>query len=249
MSNQIDSEFIKAQYRSGIDNYIRLTKNLGLWASETYVIEKYFNQKDKILDLGCGTGRTTFALAKAGYTDVVGVDLTYEMIAEARKLNEYFDSSIEFLVGDACELKFEQAHFKAVLFSFTGLMSIPGQQNRNAALKEIHRILKPGGVFIFTTYDREASEQYLEFWKDEKERWKQGKQNKKLHDFGDIISKSKNESEEVFIHIPSKKEILTWLDDYGFDCLEAFMRSERFDESEEVVESSGDCLFFVATKR
>jgi len=168
--HKIGSEFIINQYRSGLKNYTDLTKEIGLWESERYVFDKYLSKKDKILDLGCGTGRTTFPLDKLGYTDIVGVDLTPEMIDIALELNNYFDSQVKFSIEDATKLSFSDSSFDTVIFSFNGLMSIPKAINRHKAVNEINRVLKESGIFIFTTHDREKEEHYFKFWKEEKEK-------------------------------------------------------------------------------
>lgn len=103
-----------------------------------------------------------------GYKNIIGVDLTPEMIFEAQKLNGYFDAHIDFRVGDALDLEFDDSYFDSIIFSFNGLMSIPGEANRVKALIEISRVLIEKGIFIFTTHDREQEEQFLEFWKGEK---------------------------------------------------------------------------------
>ena len=91
--SKIESDFIINQYRSGLKSYEKLTKDVGLWASEKYVFEKYLNQSDNILDMGCGTGRTTFPLDKSGYKKIIGTDLTPEMIQIAQELNISVDAS------------------------------------------------------------------------------------------------------------------------------------------------------------
>ena len=91
---KIESAFIINQYRSGVKNYSDFTKEVGLWKSENYVFEKYLSKSNFILDLGCGTGRTTIPLFKQGFKNIIGVDLTPEMIEEAQKLNNFFKTKL-----------------------------------------------------------------------------------------------------------------------------------------------------------
>ena len=245
---KIESEFIVNQYRSGIESYSDFTKEVGLWESEKFIFQKYLEKTDRILDLGCGTGRTTFPLSEMGYKNIIGVDLTPEMIFEAQNLNSYFDANIDFRVGDALHLEFDDSYFDSIIFSFNGLMSIPEEANRIKALIEISRVLIKNGIFIFTTHDREQEEQFLEFWKEEKEKWNLGNQNLTLFEYGDLITKSKNERSEIYIHIPNQDEIKKMLSKNGFSVVETFYRSERFNELEKVKSKSGECRFWVARK-
>jgi|GEM_PF-465917 len=245
---KIETGFIKDQYRSGIKNYSDFTKDVGLWASEQYVFQKYLSKSGKILDLGCGTGRTTFSLNALGFTNIIGVDLTPEMIAEAQTLNDYFSTKIDFRIGDAMNLEFDDASFESVIFSFNGIMSIPSQKARERALQEINRVIKHNGKFLFTTHDREHEEEYLEFWEEERQRWKTENQDARLHEFGDLITVSKNESRKIYIHIPNQTEIRKWLKANGFKIIETFYRSDQFQENEMVKSKSGPCRFWVAQK-
>lgn len=245
---KIESQFIKDQYRSGLESYRELTTDIGLWASEKHVFLKYLKKNGKILDLGCGTGRTTFALHNLGYKDIIGVDLTPEMIAIANELNTHFNTNIKYQVGDATCLELPDAMYDAVIFSFNGIMSIPNAVNRNKAMNEIHRVLKDSGIFIFTTHDREKEPQYFEFWKAEKQKWDSGLQNPTLYEYGDIIANSKNETKEIFIHIPDKAEVNALLKNNNLELIDTFYRSDTFTESEAVKAKSGECRFWVARK-
>lgn len=71
---------MKKVFHGAASVYADATKSLGLWQSEKYAFEKYLNQEDAILDIGCGTARTTFALYKKGFQNLTGNDLTPAML-------------------------------------------------------------------------------------------------------------------------------------------------------------------------
>lgn len=245
---KVDQDFVKQSFEGAINNYKQATENVGLWESEEFMFNKYFKRDKPILDVGCGTGRTTFGLYRRGYTNLVGVDLTPRMIETANQISKKEGLNIEFKQGDATDLEFADGSFVYALFSFNGLMQIPKRANRVKAMAEINRVLKPGGIFIFTTHDRDANEDFLEFWQEEKKRWKAGEQDPRLYDFGDRIADSKNENRDIFIHIPDREEILSCLEEAGFQHVEDFYRDDKFEESKEVKEITGECRFWVARK-
>lgn len=249
ITQKISTPFIIQQYQSGTESYKRYTTDVGLWESEKYVFGQYLQKSDKILDLGCGTGRTTFPLYTMGYEDIIGLDLTPEMIEIAKELNGHFGVEIPFEVADARALKFGEELFDVVIFSFNGLMSIPNIAEREKALQEIARVLKSGGLFIFTTHDRENEPTYFDFWKEEEKKWAEGKQRRDLHEFGDLITFSKNETREIFIHIPNQAEIVSFVQKADFEVVETFYRADRFEESQKVKEKSGECRFWVVRKK
>lgn len=246
---KIDNDFIVNQYTSGVGNYSEATKQVGLWAAERYVFQKYLRTTDHILDLGCGTGRTTYALYQQGYKDIVGIDLTPAMINAAQALKAHFQADLDFRVGNATALEFQAASFDAVIFSFNGIMSIPRAEQRRQALQEVQRVLRPGGYFIFTTHDRDKDENYFEFWEAQRQKWEAGERDNRVYEFGDLITSSKNEERQIYIHIPSRAEVWQELTRHGFTVQEIFYRSDRFREREQVLRVSGECRFWVAQKQ
>jgi len=247
--DKLTTDFVVLQYQTAIENYSAFTTEVGLWASERYAFEKHLKKTDKILDIGCGTGRTTFHLFRLGYQQITGIDFTPEMIAEAKALNESYQLNVVFKEGDARNLEYKDREFDAVIFSFNGMMFIPDSTHRKKALDEINRVLKGEGIFIFTTHDREKDANYFEFWKEQKRIWNEGQQDPKLYEFGDIITNSKNEERAIYIHIPNKEEIENFLEEGGFDVIETFYRSDKFEESEKVKAKSGECRFWITRKR
>jgi ubiquinone/menaquinone biosynthesis C-methylase UbiE len=141
---KVDTEFVRKSFTTEktVSDYTKAVREIGLWESEKIMIEKYFNPESRILDIGCGAGRTTIGLYKLGYHLVEGLDLSEAMIIQARRISKELNYNIAFSVGDAACLDFDDDTFDAALFSFNGIMQIPGRENRIKVLKEIRRILK-----------------------------------------------------------------------------------------------------------
>ena len=104
----------------------------------------------KILDLGIGGGRTTRFLLEIS-KDYTGIDYTPACVGVVRR--KYPEANA--LCGDARDLSaFEEADFEFVLFSFNGIDYVD-HQDRLKVFREIRRVLKPGGFFVFSTHNRD----------------------------------------------------------------------------------------------
>ncbi len=102
---------------------------------------------DTALELGCGTGTTTLKLAPS-VARYVATDVSSEMIAIGReKAAQEGVANVEFAVATPETVQAPDASFDAVLaFNLLHLV-----EDRAAALRSAHRLLKPGGVFISKT--------------------------------------------------------------------------------------------------
>ena len=245
---KVDTDFVKKSFTTEktVLNYTKAAKEIGLWESEKIMIKKYFNPKNRILDIGCGAGRTTIGLYELGYHLVEGLDLSEAMIVQAKRISEELNYNIAFSVGDVACLDYDDETFSVALFSFNGIMQIPGRENRIKVLKEIKRILKLKGYFLFTTHDRDSSKEYESFWKEEKKKWSLHLQEKSLHEFGDRVIKM--EERDIFLHFPTREEVISSLEEAGFILIEGVSRSELCEESAEVKKFSTDCVLWLVQK-
>ncbi|MBX3280278.1 MAG: ubiquinone/menaquinone biosynthesis methyltransferase [Acidobacteria bacterium] len=100
---------------------------------------------ERVLDLACGTGDITFALGeRLGRGEVHGLDITRGMIEiSERKRLERGVENVTFHLADIMNMPFEDASFDHITCGYA-LRNVPDVEG---ALREIRRVLKPGGKF------------------------------------------------------------------------------------------------------
>ncbi len=103
----------------------------------------------RCLDVGCGGGRYSFAMARMGAAEVVGVDVGEEGLADARRRAEAIGASnLQFRPASALDLPFEDGEFDFVCCSGV-LHHTPGVEQ---GLRECFRVLRPGGSMYILLY-------------------------------------------------------------------------------------------------
>jgi SAM-dependent methyltransferase len=112
----------------------------------------------RILELACGTGIVTRRLVAALPPDghLVATDLNADMIAVARA-HVPADPRVEWHPADACALPFGDGAFDVVICQF-GLMFFP---DKPAAMREVARVLAPGGRCIVSTWGTIAENEHI----------------------------------------------------------------------------------------
>lgn len=119
----------------------------------TFIQEKYevnilrkmsaIKNIENALEIGCGNGNGTKLIKKYfSAKNIIAIDLDKKMINIALKRNS--DTSVTFKVMDAAKLDFPDNYFDAV-FDLGVIHHISEWKN---CIKEVHRVLKPGGEFI-----------------------------------------------------------------------------------------------------
>jgi ubiquinone/menaquinone biosynthesis C-methylase UbiE len=110
-------------------------------------ISHLLNNSDTVLEVGCGTGTTALRLASS-VSRVIATDVSGEMIAIAReKATAQVCENVEFSVATIERAPGGDGAYDAVLaFSLLHLVA-----DRPSALAHVHRLLKPGGLFISKT--------------------------------------------------------------------------------------------------
>lgn len=100
--------------------------------------------KIRVLDLATGTGDLALTILKKrdNVSEVIGLDVAQKMlnIAESKKC----DARLHFGLGDACAIPYSDASFDVVTIAF-GIRNVT---NHLLALREMYRVLKPGGRLV-----------------------------------------------------------------------------------------------------
>lgn len=102
----------------------------------------------KILDLCCGTGDVLLDLQSVATTRVIGADFCHEMLISAQHKANRRGFYARLVEADALQLPFGDASLDAIAISF-GFRNLA---NYSAGLRELHRVLKPGGVLAILEF-------------------------------------------------------------------------------------------------
>ena len=128
---------------------------------EQAIARMNLKEDSRVLDLGCGSGWAVRLMAsRAKHGRVVGIDISDEMIAQARASSLEFPN-VEFRVASAQELPFADGEFTHAF----SMESIYYYADMAQALGEVRRVLAPGGLFaaVVDLYqENEPSHQWIE---------------------------------------------------------------------------------------
>ena len=124
-------------WASGVDNLDRTLATHGLEIKPT----------DRVVEIGCGMGRITRPLANRA-CHVVGLDVSAEMIERAQQALHDLPN-VELLVGNGCDLDGIADASADVVYSFIVFQHIPDPAITYGYIREIGRVLAPGGWALF----------------------------------------------------------------------------------------------------
>jgi demethylmenaquinone methyltransferase/2-methoxy-6-polyprenyl-1,4-benzoquinol methylase len=101
-----------------------------------------------VLDVACGTGDLSIELKRGSKADVIGSDFCRPMLSIAGEKSRELSLDIPYVEGDALNLPFIDSRFDALTIAF-GLRNLASFSD---GLKELHRVLKPGGKLVILEF-------------------------------------------------------------------------------------------------
>lgn len=141
-----------------------MAKNNMAFENICNILETYVDNEKSVLELACGTGQITFRMASKAHS-WEATDYSANMIKEAKKRSDkVMFKAIHFCVQDATNLTFDDEKFDVVIIA-NALHIMP---DPDAALREIHRVLKKDGILFAPTFVYEKGYSKLLIWLMEK---------------------------------------------------------------------------------
>lgn len=194
---------------------------------------RFAKNGDQILDVGCGNGRL-YQLFKDLSITFTGIDISSGLIDIAKET--YPEST--FIVSDMRELPLEDALFD-IVYSIAAVHHLPpeGQQQ---TLQEVHRVLKPGGLFVMTNWN------FLGRWtkkRIEKGRYLVG--DTPDHIIANFISGDKKTDEARHYWNIAPEQMTNMAEEVGFEVVEQYYSKNGKEEGVK----EGDNLISVLKKK
>jgi ubiquinone/menaquinone biosynthesis C-methylase UbiE len=119
---------------------------------EFELFEPYLKEKQQIIDVGCGNGRLLYFFEKKLEDfDYLGIDSSYKLLAEAKKIHSK-SARADFQLADQLEIPLKSGQFD-LAFSIRAFHHLPSKEMRLQALLEMKRILKNDGFLMMTVWN------------------------------------------------------------------------------------------------
>lgn len=99
-----------------------------------------------VLEIGCGGGQCAIAFAQRG-ARVTALDISEEQLKFARKLAKDHDARVTFIQHDVKDIAPIESESQDIVFSAFALMFV---EDRHAVFRDVFRVLRPGGTFVFS---------------------------------------------------------------------------------------------------
>jgi ubiquinone/menaquinone biosynthesis C-methylase UbiE len=125
-------------------------------SKELEYITRFLKKGWKVLDLACGYGRMAFPLASMGF-EVEGIDITPAFIEKAKEKAEKLNLKIGFRVGDIKALPYEDNSFDSAICMWNAFSELVEENEQISSLKEIHRVLREGGLAFIEVRNHRSS--------------------------------------------------------------------------------------------
>lgn len=108
-----------------------------------------FARGKEVLDVACGTGYGTYLLSQVA-SQVIGADISLEILSSA--LRRYHSANLHFVCLDAQRFPFKQGSFEVII----SLETVEHLVEPKAFLEECVRVLRPGGILVLSTPNRDS---------------------------------------------------------------------------------------------
>lgn len=141
-----------SKYVDDVENIIFFGRLEEFW--KRLIIAVDAKPSEKIIDVGCGSGKLTLMIAKTLKEDgeIIGVDASENMIKECNRNNLYKDSPVRFQIGIMEKLPFNDNYFDAVISSLA-IHHVP-RDTKIIAFREFERVLKSGGRLLILDHGK-----------------------------------------------------------------------------------------------